>query len=58
MLIEDVLPDGTPVDGRSTIDPAAFSAYLKRRGGDRMDVVLDAWREIARASDAWCATMA
>ena len=49
---------GQPVDGRSPIDPAAFSAYLKRRRGDRMDVVLDAWREIARASDAWCATMA
>ena len=49
---------GTPVDGRSTIDLLAFSAYLNRRTTDRFGVVFDAWREIAREGDAWCATMA
>ena len=49
---------GAPVDGRLTIDLAAFSAYLNRRAGDRTGVVLDAWREIAREGDVWCATVA
>ncbi|MCQ2391254.1 MAG: hypothetical protein MJ240_07505 [Kiritimatiellae bacterium] len=49
---------GDPVDGRSAIDLAAFSAYLKRRACDKSGVILDARREIARVGDAWCATMA
>ena len=49
---------GNPVDGRLSIDLAAFSAYLKRRAGDKSAVILDARREIARAGDAWCVTVA
>lgn len=49
---------GDPVDGRSSIDLAALSMYLNLRAGDKFGVVLDAWREIAREGDAWCATMA
>jgi len=49
---------GPPTDGRSTVDPAVLAAYLDRRMGDRTGVVLEAWCEIARAGDAWCATMA
>ncbi len=49
---------GSLVDGRSTIDLAPFSAYLNRRTGDRSGAILDAGHEIARASDAWCATIA
>ena len=49
---------GNPVDGRLSIDLAAFSAYLKRRVGDKSAVILDARREIARAGDAWCVTVA
>lgn len=45
-------------DGRSKVDLAALSAYLNRRGGDKIGCVLDAWREIARENDAWYATVA
>lgn len=45
-------------DNPATIDVAAFSAYLKRRDCGKIDFVLDAWREIAREDDTWCATMA
>ena len=31
---------------------------LKRRAGDKSAVILDARREIARAGDAWCVTVA
>ena len=47
---------GDQEDGRLAIDITAFSAYLKRRVGDRTGIILDARREIARESDAWCAT--
>ena len=42
----------------TAIDVAAFSAYLKQRDCGKIDLVLDAWREIAREDDAWCATLA
>ena len=40
--------------------PATFlqDDLWKRRSGDRNSQVLDAWREIARKDDSWCATMA
>jgi len=41
-----------------TIDAAAFSACLKRQGEDLPSLLLDAWREIARTDDRWCATIA
>ena len=49
---------GQPVDGRASVDLVALSAYLNRRAGDRMGVVLDVWREIVREGDSWCVTMA
>ena len=49
---------GQPEDGRSAINLAAFSEYLNRRTGDKSGVILDAWREIARESDVWCAMVA
>lgn len=49
---------GEPSEGRSTLDLAAFSAYLKQRTGEKLGSVFDAWREIARSEDIWCATIA
>lgn len=42
----------------TTIDVAAFSTYLKQHDSDKIDLILDVWREIARADDSWCATLA
>lgn len=49
---------GEPVNGHSAINLVAFSAYLNRRDGDKIGVILDVWREITRKNDAWCATVA
>ena len=49
---------GLSEDNPMTIDVAAFSEYLKRHDCGKIDFVLDAWREIARDDDTWCATMA
>ena len=58
-LIEDLACCGLglPEDKPTTIDVAAFSAYLKRHDCGKIDFVLDAWREIAREDDSWCATL-
>ena len=49
---------GLSEDNPATIDAAAFSEYLKRHDCGKIGFVLDAWREIARDDDMWCATMA
>ena len=49
---------GLSKDNPTTIDVTAFSEYLKRRDCGKIDFVLDAWREIAREDDTWCAIMA
>ena len=48
---------GNLVDGRTAIDPASLSSYLNR-ADDKTGLILDAWREIARETDSWCATVA
>ena len=48
---------GLSEDNPMTIDVAAFSAYLKRRDCGKIDFVLDAWHEIAREDDSWCACL-
>lgn len=49
---------GQPAAGRSSIDLAIFSAYLKHQSCDKTACVFEAYREIAREDDSWCATMA
>lgn len=49
---------GPITEGRSTLNPGALSSYLARGVGAKSGAVVDAWREIAREDDSWCATVA
>lgn len=53
------IPDG--VDPDEAVEQTFWqlkNIILKRRVGDKSAVILDVRREIARAGDAWCVTVA